>query len=97
MSLILERKIGESLRIGEDIIIILHRIEFPKAWLAIDAPRDVKVVRDDVKSDGPARRVLLSLNEQRCLEMARAMEPQGYKLPTSSSELFYNVMRRINS
>lgn len=97
MSLILERKVGESIAIGPDVVVVLHRIEFPKAWLAIDAPREMKVLRDDCKSDGSARRILLALNEQRCWELAKAMEILGYSLPTSSVELFSNVMTAIKS
>jgi carbon storage regulator len=47
--LILTRKIGESILIGEDIEIRLMGIEGRSARIGIDAPKDVAVDREEVR------------------------------------------------
>lgn len=51
--LILERKDGERLTIGPDITIYIRRTVFGKVWLGIEAPADMRIVRDDAKVKTP--------------------------------------------
>lgn len=46
--LILQRRIGESLRIGEDIEVTVVAIEGGKVRLAISAPKDVTILRNEL-------------------------------------------------
>lgn len=54
--LVLSRKIGEMIHIGDDIIITITDIQGDKARVGIDAPRDVPVHRkeiyDSIKAHG---------------------------------------------
>ena len=46
--LILQRRPGESLRIGEDIEVTVVAIEGGKVRLAISAPKDVTILRNEL-------------------------------------------------
>lgn len=46
--LILQRRPGESLRIGEDIEVTVVAIEGGKIRLAISAPKDVTILRNEL-------------------------------------------------
>lgn len=50
--LILTRKQGESFLLGDDIEISISEISGDKVRIAIDAPRDVKVLRKELKDAG---------------------------------------------
>ena len=47
--LILQRKAGESLAIGDEIEISILSIEAGRVRLAIQAPRDVPILRSELK------------------------------------------------
>lgn len=47
--LVLSRKIGEKIHIGNDITIEVRRIPGNRVTLAIDAPRDVRIVRGELR------------------------------------------------
>ena len=46
--LVLSRKIGEKIIIGEDITITVLEVERTKVRIGIDAPRDLNIVRDEL-------------------------------------------------
>ena len=46
--LVLSRKIGERIHIGDNIVIELRRIAGNRVSLAIDAPLDVAIVRGEL-------------------------------------------------
>lgn len=46
--LVVERKIGESILIGDNIRIVLSDINGGKAKIAIDAPREIKILRSEL-------------------------------------------------
>lgn len=48
MALILSRKLGESIQIGDDIVITIAEIDRGKIRLAITAPRDVAILRTEL-------------------------------------------------
>lgn len=48
MGLVLKRKQGESIRIGEDIVIIVTEIAKNSVKLRINAPRDLPVHRSEI-------------------------------------------------
>jgi len=46
--LVLSRKVGESIQIGDNVRIIVNRISGNRITLAVDAPRSVKIVRGEL-------------------------------------------------
>lgn len=54
--LILQRKEGESLLIGEEIEVTVLAVESGRARLAIQAPRDVTILRSELKVAAEANR-----------------------------------------
>lgn len=46
--LILQRKAGESLRIGDNITISIQAVENGRVRLAIDAPTDIPILRSEL-------------------------------------------------
>lgn len=54
--LVLTRRLGETIFIGPDIAIKVVDIEQGKVRLGIEAPRDVKIVRNElIPEDDPRR------------------------------------------
>ena len=47
--LVLTRKIGESFYIGDDIKITIHAIRGDGIRVAIDAPKEVQILRSELK------------------------------------------------
>ena len=46
--LVLTRKEGESIRIGDDIEIVVRRLSGNRVALAVEAPRDVRILRGEL-------------------------------------------------
>lgn len=49
--LVLSRKPGESICIGDDIIITLVRVSGSAARIGVTAPRNVKIVRSELEKE----------------------------------------------
>lgn len=49
--LILNRKIGESIIIGEDIEITILEVDEKRVKIGIDAPRDINILRKEIYID----------------------------------------------
>jgi carbon storage regulator len=47
--LVLSRKIGEQIVIGDNITIVVNRVAGNRISLGIDAPADVRIVRGELK------------------------------------------------
>jgi carbon storage regulator len=47
--LVLSRKEGEQLMIGEDIVVTINRISGNRVAIGIDAPRSVRIVRGELQ------------------------------------------------
>ncbi|MCI1959325.1 MAG: carbon storage regulator [Clostridia bacterium] len=47
--LILQRKIGQSIFIGDEIKITIQDISSDKVKISIDAPKDIKIIREELK------------------------------------------------
>ncbi|MBD5162041.1 MAG: carbon storage regulator CsrA [Oscillibacter sp.] len=54
--LILQRKAGESLLIGEDVEISILSVEGGRVRLAIQAPKDVSILRSELKTAAEVNR-----------------------------------------
>ena len=46
--LVLSRKVGEAIHIGDDITVVVSRIDGNRVRLAFTAPRDVHIVRSEL-------------------------------------------------
>ena len=55
--LVLSRKVGEELIIGDNIRIVVNRLDASRVSLAIEAPRSVSVMRGELKEAHDAFRV----------------------------------------
>ena len=51
--LVLARKYGERIYIGEDITIFVTRIEQSRVWIGIEAPRDIPIYRGELIDTKP--------------------------------------------
>jgi len=58
--LVLSRKIGEKLVIGDNITVVVSRVAGNRVTLGIEAPTDVRIVRGELKNaieeNGPSAR-----------------------------------------
>jgi carbon storage regulator len=54
--LVVSRKVGEKVIIGENIVITVVDIDRGKIRLGIEAPRDVPVYRQEIAPNGGERR-----------------------------------------
>lgn len=50
--LVLSRKVGESIRIGEGIDITVVQIRFDRVRIGVSAPKEVPVRRSELKKGG---------------------------------------------
>ncbi len=46
--LVLSRKVGESIRIGDDIVVMVTSIEGDKVRIGIEGPREVPIHREEL-------------------------------------------------
>lgn len=54
--LVLNRKAGEKIRIGKDIVVVLIQAG-KNVKIGIDAPKDVPVIREEIIHDSDEQRV----------------------------------------
>lgn len=52
--LVLTRKAGQTIRIGEGVVVRVERIGTGRVSISIDAERSIKVMRGELKPDGEA-------------------------------------------
>ena len=50
--LILSRRVGESIVIGQDIVIKVLDVQGQKVQLGVEAPKEVKVLRPELRDAG---------------------------------------------
>ena len=60
--LVLSRKVGERIHVGDNIVLEIRRIAGNRVTVALEAPRDVRILRGEL--EGPAKEF-------------RSAEPQG--------------------
>jgi carbon storage regulator len=51
MSLVLSRKQGQQILIGDNIVVTVQKLSGNRVTLGIEAPREVRIVRHDAKND----------------------------------------------
>lgn len=47
--LVLSRKAGESIKIGDEITVVINRISGNRVTLGLNAPRDLRIIRGELK------------------------------------------------
>ena len=47
--LVLSRRPNEVIRIGDDIKITVTKLRDGRAWIGVDAPKHIKVVREEIR------------------------------------------------
>ncbi len=52
--LVLSRKIGEKIHVGNDITIEVRRVAGNRVTLAVEAPRDIRILRGELKEAAEA-------------------------------------------
>ncbi len=52
--LVLSRKVGERLVIGDNITVVINRIAGNRVTIGIEAPGDVRIVRGELSLEGEA-------------------------------------------
>jgi len=50
--LVLSRKVGERIVIGDNITLVISKVNGNRVTIGIEAPRDVKVVRGELEEEG---------------------------------------------
>ncbi len=50
---VLSRKLGQRIKIGDNITVIIVGIEFGKVKLGIEAPREITITRSELLSNPP--------------------------------------------
>ncbi len=55
--LVLSRKLGEKIYVGDDIIVTVVDIDRGKVRIGIEAPRDVPVFREEVMDIGKKKKI----------------------------------------
>lgn len=58
--LVIKRKVGESILLGEDIEIVVSEVIGDKVKIAIDAPKEVKIMRRELKDTSDFNRTAIS-------------------------------------
>ena len=71
--LVLSRKEGERISIGDNITLIVSKVSGNRVTIGIEAPRDVKVVRGE-----------LQLQKTSEIDLESAMTPPDKKRPSST-------------
>lgn len=54
--LVLSRKMGERIRIGRDVTMIVNKIKGNRVIVGFDAPESVKIERDELAPDATEQR-----------------------------------------
>lgn len=60
--LVLSRKVGERLVIGDNITIVVNRIAGNRVTIGIEAPGDVRIVRGELKPEDEAAHATVPAN-----------------------------------
>ncbi len=72
--LVIKRKLGEAIVIGEDIEIIISDISNDKVKIAINAPNDVRITRKELKAALDFNNVAIEATKDKLKELKQKLE-----------------------
>jgi carbon storage regulator len=90
--LVLSRKIGERIHIGDNITIEIRRVAGNRVTLALEAPRDVRILRGELEKaatefEGPAEKATIELDLDRLQVVADHLQSEAtFAQPTDSDD-----------
>lgn len=76
--LVLSRKIGEKLHVGNDVTVEVRRVAGNRVTLAVDAPRNVRILR------GELREAALEIETEEAI-LQEIQNVEGHASPTTGS------------
>ena len=81
--LVLSRKVGERLVIGDNITVVINRIAGNRVTIGIEAPNDVRIVRGELSLEGEAAeaRVETARPSHSTENFGRLTDARGVSLP----------------
>ncbi len=50
--LVITRRLGESIRVGDDIVIHVMQADAPRARIGVDAPKEMTILRAELTQHG---------------------------------------------
>jgi carbon storage regulator len=50
--LVLHRRVGERIQIGDNVWLVVQRIKSGRVLLGFEAPKEIKILREEVADDG---------------------------------------------
>ena len=84
--LTLTRKVGESIRIGDDIQIVVKEIRKNQVRIGIIAPREVKIYREEVYQNIVAENRLASQAAPEDLDILLIQDPSPHDAPNANTQ-----------
>ena len=88
--LVLTRRAGESIRIGDEIEVVVRRVAGNRVTVAIDAPRDVRILRGELQQfDDPPKNGRQDDGQDR--------SGAGAPLPPSIQHALTSIQHALNS
>ena len=58
--LVLSRKVGEKILIGDEIVVTVVRVAQGVVRIGVEAPKNLPIVREEIKKTSPSPMVVLS-------------------------------------
>jgi carbon storage regulator CsrA len=83
--LVLSRKVGERIHVGNDIVLEIRRISGNRVTIAVEAPRDVRILRGELEQ---AAREFEAPSERAAAEAPTNGAPLGRTLPTNRLTMY---------
>jgi carbon storage regulator CsrA len=93
--LILERKPGEWIKVGDNIHILLHKVTPSRAWLGFDAPRTIPIVRDDSGESRPSIEAPFTFNDYQIRSLQHAIHFHGGPYCENAHDLHQAIVQQI--
>lgn len=84
--LVLSRKVGERIHIGEDIFVEVRRIAGNRVTIAIEAPREVRILRGELKESADPCDVLQDECNSESTKDTVIMKHPEQNLPSSQKQ-----------
>ncbi len=73
--LVLSRKVGERIHVGDNIVLEIRRIAGNRVTVALDAPRDVRILRGELEGPAPSSALRLPAVMPRAIRWSHRPAP----------------------